>query len=133
VFRHVDGVVAISFHPLDETHFLSGSKDELRIWNIPEEKVVDCRQMPGIVTAAGFAPEGSLVVSGCVDGMVSVCKLDGSLNFEKKAVSERVSASKRGWNAKVHRPASARRCCAFPSPRPLLSSDVLHAASRARR
>ena len=115
VFRHVDCVTAICFHPLDETHFISGSMDDkLRIWNIPEQKVVDFHRAPGIVTAAGFAPEGKLAVSGCVNGKCTVYQLDG-MHFQK-TVNEKVSASKRGRNAKVRNGRHHCSCCILAPP-----------------
>jgi WD40 repeat protein len=69
MFKHADMVTSVCFHPLDERFFLSGCFDKkLRIWNIPESRVVTWAQAPVMITAATFSPDGQLCVAGLFTG-----------------------------------------------------------------
>ena len=69
MFQHPDIVTSVYFHPLDERFFLSGCFDKkLRIWNIPESRVINWAQAPEMITAASFSPDGSLCVAGLYNG-----------------------------------------------------------------
>lgn len=54
-------VTCIQFNPVDEDYFISGSLDaKVRIWNIPKRKVVDWTDVPEMVTAASYTPDGQV-------------------------------------------------------------------------
>ncbi|KAL0338318.1 UNVERIFIED_CONTAM: WD repeat-containing protein 44 [Sesamum angustifolium] len=60
-FAHNDYVTCIQFNPVDEDYFISGSLDaKVRIWNIPKRKVVDWTDIPEMVTAASYTPDGQI-------------------------------------------------------------------------
>ncbi|KAF2355217.1 WD40 repeat, partial [Trinorchestia longiramus] len=70
IFQHVDFVTAIAFHPKDDRYFISGSLDgKLRLWSIPEKRVVLWTEVEGaFITAANFCQNGSYTVVGTYDG-----------------------------------------------------------------
>ncbi|KAI8376295.1 WD40-repeat-containing domain protein [Radiomyces spectabilis] len=73
VFRHLDFVPSIEFHPKDDRYFLSGSLDgKIRVWSIPEKKVVFWNELPkeDMVTAVGFTWDGKMVCAGTNIGNV---------------------------------------------------------------
>lgn len=54
-------VTCIQFNPLDDNYFLSGSLDaKIRLWDIPDRKVVDWTELHEMVTAACYTPDGQV-------------------------------------------------------------------------
>ena len=82
IFSHQDFVTAIDFHPLNDKYFLSGSLDgKLRLWSIPDHRVVDWVDIGEMVTAAAFNSDGSTCVAGSYKGKCHFYKMDG-VRFE---------------------------------------------------
>ncbi|CAF1455193.1 unnamed protein product [Adineta ricciae] len=80
-FRHVDFVSAIAFHPRDDRYFVSASLDgHVRLWNIPDKRVVYWSLIPAqassqitaaqanLITAVNFCDDGRKVTVGTFDG-----------------------------------------------------------------
>ncbi|CAF1483236.1 unnamed protein product [Adineta steineri] len=80
-FRHVDFVSAIAFHPRDDRFFVSASLDgHVRLWNIPDKRVVHWTLIPAqassqitaaqanLITAVNFCDDGRKVTVGTFDG-----------------------------------------------------------------
>ncbi|MBA0668426.1 hypothetical protein Goklo_001345 [Gossypium klotzschianum] len=62
IFSHSDYVTCIQFNPVDDKYFISGSLDaKVRIWSIPDRKVVDWNDLHEMVTAACYTPDGQLM------------------------------------------------------------------------
>jgi len=54
-------VTCIQFNPVDDRYFISGSLDaKVRIWSIPDRKVVDWTDLHEMVTAACYTPDGQV-------------------------------------------------------------------------
>lgn len=89
IFRHIDFVTTIQFHPRDDRYFLSGSLDgKVRLWNIPDKRVTlwnEVNALPtpnrnknpsssvpshGLITASAFVQNGKFAVIGTYDGRV---------------------------------------------------------------
>ncbi|KAI8364348.1 WD40-repeat-containing domain protein [Radiomyces spectabilis] len=73
VFRHLDFVTGIAFHPSDDRFFLSGSLDcKLRLWSIPEKRVAFWNEVPdgNMITAVGFTLDGRTACAGSHVGEV---------------------------------------------------------------
>ncbi|XP_010931045.1 uncharacterized protein [Elaeis guineensis] len=69
VFRHNDYVTCVQFNPNDNKYFISGSIDgKVRIWGVPENRVVDWVDLRDIVTAISYRPDGKGFVVGCITG-----------------------------------------------------------------
>jgi len=69
IFAHQDFVTAIDFNPVNDKYFVSGSLDgKLRLWNIPDHRVVDWVDIGEMVTAACFQSDGRCVVAGSYRG-----------------------------------------------------------------
>ncbi len=69
IFAHQDFVTAIDFNPVNDKYFVSGSLDgKMRLWNIPDHKVVDWVDIGEMVTAACFQSDGKCVVAGSYRG-----------------------------------------------------------------
>ena len=78
LFQHADIVTSVQFHPIQDYLFISGSFDSrLRLWNILEHRVVDWVQVPTLVTASTFSPNGKYVVAGLYDGQCFFYKTEG--------------------------------------------------------
>ncbi|CAM9725341.1 unnamed protein product [Ectocarpus sp. 6 AP-2014] len=70
-FTHPDFVTSVHFHPLDDHIFLTGCFDKrLRLWKIPDGRVVDWVQCQDMVSAASFSPDGKLAAAGLYNGRV---------------------------------------------------------------
>eukprot|EP00873_Tetraselmis_striata_P042217 jgi/Tetstr1/462481/TSEL_007472.t2 len=69
IFKHTDFVTCVQFHPSDDKVFMSGAIDgKVRLWNIPQTRVMgfaDCQEM---ITAASFSPGGDKVAAGTMAG-----------------------------------------------------------------
>lgn len=95
-FKHVDFVTSIQFHPRDDRFFLAGSLDsKLRLWSIPDKTVAYWAQVPDMVTAVAFTPDGKTAIAGCLGGLCILYDTEGL-----KAHSQIHVRSARGRNAK---------------------------------
>lgn len=95
-FKHVDFVTSIQFHPRDDRFFLAGSLDsKLRLWSIPDKSVAYWAQVPDMVTAVAFTPDGKTAIAGCLGGLCILYDTEGL-----KAHSQIHVRSARGRNAK---------------------------------
>jgi WD repeat-containing protein 44 len=55
-------VTCIQFNPVDSRYFISGSLDEkVRVWSIPDRKIVDWYDLHEMVTAACYTPDGQVI------------------------------------------------------------------------
>lgn len=95
-FKHNDFVTSIQFHPRDDRFFLAGSLDsKLRLWSIPDKSVAYWVQVPDMVTAVAFTPDGKTSIAGCLNGMCILYDTEGL-----QAHSQIHVRSARGRNAK---------------------------------
>ena len=95
-FKHNDFVTSIQFHPRDDRFFLAGSLDsKLRLWSIPDKSVAFWAQVPDMVTAVAFTPDGKTSIAGCLNGVCIIYDTEGL-----KAHSQIHVRSARGKNAK---------------------------------
>lgn len=77
-FKHSDFVTSIAFHPTDDRFFLAGSLDsKLRLWSIPEKTVAYWNQIPDLITAVAFSPDGKTAIAGCLNGLCLFYETDG--------------------------------------------------------
>ena len=77
-FLHTDFVTSIAFHPQDDRFFLAGSLDcKLRLWSIPDKQVAYWNQLPEIVTAVAFTPDGKTAIAGCYNGQCMFYATEG--------------------------------------------------------
>lgn len=69
-FKHSDFVTSIQFHPRDDRFFLAGSLDsKLRLWSIPDKSIAFWSQLPDLITAVAFTPDGKTAIAGCLTGL----------------------------------------------------------------
>ena len=95
-FKHNDFVTSIQFHPRDDRFFLAGSLDsKIRLWSIPDKTVAYWAQVPDMVTAVAFTPDGKTSIAGCLNGMCILYDTEGL-----KAHSQIHVKSNRGQNSK---------------------------------
>lgn len=77
-FKHSDFVTSIQFHPRDDRFFLAGSLDsKLRLWSIPDKSVAYWNQLPDLITAVAFAPDGKTAIAGCLNGLCLFYETEG--------------------------------------------------------
>ncbi|KAI9816754.1 MAG: hypothetical protein M1827_001399 [Pycnora praestabilis] len=77
-FKHSDFVTSVAFHPRDDRFFLAGSLDsKLRLWSIPDKTVAFWNQLPDLITAVSFLPDGRTVVAGCLNGLCLFYETEG--------------------------------------------------------
>ena len=77
-FKHSDFVPSIRFHPKDDRFFLAGSLDsKLRLWSIPDKSVAYWSQLPEMITAVSFTPDGKTAIAGCLNGICVFYDTDG--------------------------------------------------------
>lgn len=77
-FKHMDFVTSIQFHPKDDRFFLAGSLDsKLRLWSIPDKSVAFWNQLPEMVTAVSFTPDGKTAIAGCLTGLCMFYETEG--------------------------------------------------------
>jgi WD40 repeat protein len=95
-FNHNDHVPSIVFHPKDDRYFLAGSLDsKLRLWSIATKSVAYMVQVPDMITAVGFTPDGKHAMAGCLSGLCTFYETEG-LKYQ----SQIHVRSTRGHNAK---------------------------------
>lgn len=81
-FKHSDFVTSIQFHPRDDRFFLAGSLDsKLRLWSIPDKSVAFWSQLPDLITAVAFAPDGKTAIAGSLNGLCMFYETEG-LKFQ---------------------------------------------------
>ena len=79
LFNHPSGVTSVSFHPSEDRYFLSGGYDKrIRIWNIPDGRVVGFAQTSDIISTASYQPDGMRVAAGLADGKVIFFSVHGT-------------------------------------------------------
>ncbi|KAG7035506.1 WD repeat-containing protein 44 [Cucurbita argyrosperma subsp. argyrosperma] len=72
VYCHNNYVTCVSFNPLDENHFISGSIDgKVRIWEVLACQIVDYIDTREIVSAVCYRPDGK---GGIVGSMTGNCR-----------------------------------------------------------
>lgn len=77
-FKHSDFVTSIQFHPRDDRFFLAGSLDsKIRLWSIPDKSVAFWVQVPDLITAVAFAPDGKTAIAGCLSGLCLFYETEG--------------------------------------------------------
>ncbi len=77
-FKHSDFVTSIQFHPRDDRFFLAGSLDsKLRLWSIPDKSVAFWNQLPDLITAVAFTPDGKTAIAGCLSGICLLYETEG--------------------------------------------------------
>ena len=95
-FKHSDFVPSIAFHPRDDRFFLAGSLDaKLRLWSIPDKSVAFWNQLPDMITAVAFTPDGKTAIAGTLGGMCLFYDTEG-LKYQTQIHVR----STRGANAK---------------------------------
>lgn len=95
-FKHSDFVPSIAFHPRDDRFFLAGSLDaKLRLWSIPDKSVAFWNQLPDMITAVAFTPDGKTAIAGTLGGMCMFYDTEG-LKYQTQIHVR----STRGANAK---------------------------------
>nr|KJB13413.1 hypothetical protein B456_002G073100 [Gossypium raimondii] len=79
IFSHIDYVTCIQFNPVDDKYFISGSLDaKVRIWSIPDRKVVDWNDLHEMVTAACYTPDGQGALVGSYKGSCHLYDTSGT-------------------------------------------------------
>ncbi|KAF2873761.1 WD40-repeat-containing domain protein [Massariosphaeria phaeospora] len=95
-FKHADFVPSIQFHPQDDRFFLAGSLDsKLRLWSIPDKSVAFWNQLPDMITAVSFTPDGKTCIAGTLGGLCLFYETE-----KLKYVTQMHVKSTRGQNAK---------------------------------
>eukprot|EP00871_Galdieria_phlegrea_P002474 jgi/Galph1/3227/GphlegSOOS_G1936.1 len=102
-FQHNDFITTVSFHPLDERIFISGSLDEkIRLWGIAEKKVLAYKGNLGLVTACAISPDGKHLLVGTYKGQCKALLLSHEEgNHKIEYLSEVEVRSRRGKNSKA--------------------------------
>ncbi|KAL0081595.1 WD40-repeat-containing domain protein, partial [Phycomyces blakesleeanus] len=80
VFKHLDIVTGIDFHPRDDRYFLSGSLDcKVRLWSIPDKNVSFWNELPSgqMITAVGFTRDGNTACVGSYIGCLFFYETQG--------------------------------------------------------
>lgn len=72
-------MTAVDFHPYDDSYFVSGGFDKkLRVWSIPDGRVIAWAHMADVVTAVRYTPSGMFIVAGLIQGQVYIYSTDGT-------------------------------------------------------
>lgn len=99
VCRHNDFVTSIDVHPKNEALFISGSIDgKVRLWNVPETRVVSWQDIHDMVTAVAFSKDGCRAVVGSMRGKCWFYSLTNSNALEYEAQLD--VKNKRGQHAR---------------------------------
>lgn len=99
-FKHSDYIPTIAFHPKDDRYFLAGSLDcKLRLWSIPDKRVAFWCQLPEMITAVAFTPDGRHAIAGCADGSCLFYETEG-LRYQTQ-VRVKSAQSKHAKGAKI--------------------------------
>ena len=78
IFTHQDFVTSIVFNPVNDKFFMSGSLDgKIRLWNIPDLRVVDWVDIGEMVTSCAFSADGERSVVGTHKGSCHFYGTDG--------------------------------------------------------
>ncbi len=71
-------MTSIKFHPRDDRFFLAGSLDsKLRLWSIPDKSIAFWSQLPDLITAVAFSPDGKIAMAGCLKGQCLLYETEG--------------------------------------------------------
>lgn len=77
-FKHNDFVTSVDFHPRDDRFFLAGSLDsKLRLWSIPDKSIAYWCQLPELITAVAFTPDGKTTIAGTLNGLLLFYDTEG--------------------------------------------------------
>lgn len=97
VFRHLDFVTGIAFHPRDDRLFLSGSLDRrLRLWSIESRKVLSWHELgpANLITAVSFNSNGKVAIAGTSNAQLVFFDCTKGLQYH----SQIAVCSRRGKN-----------------------------------
>ncbi len=118
---------------MEDRYFVSGSFDKkLRIWNIPEHRVVEWAQTSNIITAAAFSPSGNMAVAGLYNGSCVFYQTDG-LKYFTQVRTTTAAKEKQQQQQQVCDAETRRVCCIFPMFSPFLSAVLLSLLSSSGR
>ena len=116
IFQHADYVTSIDFHPLEDGFFVSGCFDKkVRVWNIPEGRIVQWRKTPQMVTAVRFSPAGTMTVAGLYSGQCIFYRMEGE---EMKYFTQIECRNRRGAKRKGKKVTGIRFLSSGASPTP---------------
>ncbi|CAL0328894.1 unnamed protein product [Lupinus luteus] len=88
IFSHSDYVTCIQFNPVDDRYFISGSLDaKVRIWSIADRQVVDWADLPEMVTAACYTPDGQGALVGSYKGHCYLYNISENKLQQKSQIS----------------------------------------------
>ncbi|KAK4840393.1 hypothetical protein QYF36_007779 [Acer negundo] len=86
VFQHSNYVTCVQFNPIDDNYFISGSIDgKVRIWGVPQNRVVDWADMRDVISAVCYQPDGKGFVVGSITG---TCRFYDSSGYELRLEEE---------------------------------------------
>ncbi|TXG60458.1 hypothetical protein EZV62_015031 [Acer yangbiense] len=86
VFQHSNYVTCVQFNPIDDKYFISGSIDgKVRIWGVPQNRVVDWADMRDVISAVCYQPDGKGFVVGSITG---TCRFYDSSGYELQLEEE---------------------------------------------
>jgi len=96
VFNHNEPVLSLKFHPRDDRFFLAGCRDsKLRLWSIPDKNCPFTAQLPEVITAVAFTPDGKTALAGTISGVCHTFDVPGL-----KPVNQLLVRSSHGKNAR---------------------------------
>lgn len=95
IFSHSDYVTCIHFNPVDDRYFISGSLDaKVRIWSIPERKVVDWNDLHEMVTAACYTPDGQGALVGSYKGSCHLYNISDNKLQQRSQINLQIKKKK---------------------------------------
>ncbi|KAG4254672.1 hypothetical protein BFJ72_g15194 [Fusarium proliferatum] len=96
LLAHDDVVTSVAFHPRDDRFFLAGSLDsQLRLWSIPDRKVVHSALAGESITAVAFTPDGKFAICGLLNGICTFFDTVGlGVKYQIYARSSRAKSTK---------------------------------------
>jgi len=104
VFGHTDSVTTVTFHPFDETKFITGSIDGfLRLWSIsPEAKELEVAHVEDIVTTSNINRDGKTAIVGTYGGRCKFYSLTNEVGeWSLRHTTQLEVRSRRGKNVKA--------------------------------